>query len=145
MLILFAVLTIGFVVDMVFMAKDLASEAPHPTAYIVSAVAIILILAMILMVKLGTYYIITDSQLIISYSLFKIKINLSDILTIRHSKKQALTLMYYKVYTKEGEEQVNYCAICTPPHLLQSFCEELRSANSQIIYEEFDKDGETND
>lgn len=131
----------GIICDSVFIAKSLQNELPA-TAYIVSLALLIALLALTPIFMFGSYYTIREKQLLICICFMRRKIDISDILSIRHDKSTGKTIAYYNTYSKGGEQLVTMCYINIADADLQQFVDTLKSENNMIIYEVFHEDEE---
>ncbi len=109
------------------------------TSYIIGLVFSVIAFIPTLMLKVGLFYSLTDSGFRLNFVLPKIKIKYDDILFFRESESENLTLMYYKMYEKDGGEMMTYLSLCIDPKHNKDFFNTVKSYNNNVVYESFDK------
>ncbi len=137
--ILLAVLLAGIIGNIVMISIRLTSL--EPVTIITNAVSLaftVIGFALTLSLKIALYYKLTDKGFSLIFLARVIKVKYDDILFIRHSTAERITLMYYKNYTKNGEEEITYLSLCIDPKLLDDFFATVKGYNSNVVYEEFD-------
>ena len=138
--ILLSVLVAGIIANVVLMSLKLsAEESLNVIPNIISLVFTVLAFSLTLTLKVALFYTLSDKGFKLTYLFAVSKVKYDDILLIRESESENLTLMYHKSYTKTGTEQVTYIALCIDPKLLNDFFQTVKSYNSNVVFESYDK------
>lgn len=114
-------------------------ESPNIFASIIGLVLSIIAFGFTLSLKIVLFYSLSKRGFMLTYFFPLLRIKYDDILFIRESISDNLVLMYHKIYTKDGEEQISYIALCIQPKLVQDFFETVKSYNHKVIFESFDE------
>lgn len=130
-----AICLAGVICSIVLLTLAVRDETPY-VAYIVSITMSVLIFAIVIFVKFGSYYNFDKAKLIFSLFGLKKKIDYNDILSIRHDNITKQTIAYYSVYSKIGEKMVTMF-ILSVGDSLQEVVDFLKDKNNMIIYETF--------
>lgn len=139
---LFLVITIcviGIICDIVFLSLAIKNQEQF-IAYIVSMALLVILLAFLILFKIGSYYIITSNHFIISISFIKKKIDFNDILNIRHDNISKQSILYYNTYPKSGDKLVAMLYLNVDEDNLNTIVKELKEKNNMIIYDVFNED-----
>lgn len=139
-----ALLIVGLCVDIALLIMTMLSDSPYITPYITSLVLIAVILPVMLAIKFGCYYLISKDKFVFYYAFIPKKIDYSDIFLIRHSEKENLTLLYYKAYTKSGDEEVRFFSVCITSEQVNDFYKAVKEHSDTVIYEDFDSEYKEN-
>lgn len=129
----------------VMISNSLADGNSDITIYIVSLVALFLLLAMTILIMTLPAYVFKDKYLLFTFVTFSKKIDYTDILLIRHDVKTNLVLVYFKLTDKSGEEKINSLSVCIKPSYIAEFVATAKNKNDKIVYDVFDKDNNQTD
>lgn len=139
--IIVAICIIGIIFDCVFLGLAIKNNLPF--AFHTASLIMLLIVGLItLIIIFGTNYLLKEKYLICNFALKKTKIAYSDIQLIRHDKETNQTIIYYNVYKKSGEQEINYKLLFIKNNELEKFITDLKAKNNMIIYEIFNNEEE---
>ena len=139
LLLVITICVIGIICDIVFLSMAIENQQSF-VAYIVSMALLVVLLAFLILFKVGSFYIITNNHFIISISFIKKKIEFNDILNIRHDNISKQSILYYNTYPKNGDKLVAMLYLNVNEENLSNIVKELKEKNNMIIYDVFNED-----